>query len=422
MPIPQITTLLKHDDTRGRNRGRGIHGASHAGRTRRDKIASFFNVPFLLVCLVVIVFGLIVCWSAVSVDEDYSFSRQLGGIAVGLVVMCALWAYDYRKLSGMAIPFLIISVLLILSPHLPVIGVTTMGATSWIKIGIQVQPGEFAKVTVVLFAASLLSRYGGKLDSLTEYIKVVLLLLCPFLAIMTQPDLGTGLVYLFISAVVLVMGGARLKYLIWTVVLGIAAIAAVFAIDELLKYPTSDGTYEYVLLKQYQRSRLFVFMNQDSLSTTDDGYNLQQAMIAIGSGGLLGKGLGAGAQSALGFLPEAPTDFIFCVLAEDLGFVGVVFLLVLYLALLIICIGIAKKSSSLFGMLIVCAIVGMWIFQILENIGMCCGLMPITGIPLPFVSYGSSFMVVNFAMLGLIASVHAHESGIGKGVRYATSS
>jgi cell division protein FtsW (lipid II flippase) len=126
-------------------------------------------------------------------------------------------------------------------------------------------------------------------------------------------------------------------------VLGIAAIAAVFAIDELLKYPTSDGTYEYVLLKQYQRSRLFVFMNQDSLSTTDDGYNLQQAMIAIGSGGLLGKGLGAGAQSALGFLPEAPTDFIFCVLAEDLGFVGVVFLLVLYLALLIICIGIAKK-------------------------------------------------------------------------------
>jgi rod shape determining protein RodA len=145
-------------------------------------------------------------------------------------------------------------------------------------------------------------------------------------------------------------------------------------------------------------------------------------MIAIGSGGLFGKGLGAGAQSALGFLPEAPTDFIFCVLAEDLGFVGVIVLLALYLAMLVICIRIAKNSSSLFGMLIVCAIVGMWIFQILENIGMCCGLMPITGIPLPFVSYGSSFMVVNFAMLGLIASVYAHESGIGKGVRYATTS
>ena len=190
-----------------------------------------------------------------------------------------------------------------------------MGATSWINIGMQVQPGEFAKVTVVLFPASLVARYGGKLDQPLEYCKVVLLLLIPFICIMSQPDLGTGLVYLFISAVTLVMGGARFKYLMITLALGILAIIGVFIIDDFLKYETESGAVEYKLLKQYQRSRLFVFMNQDSLSQTDDGYNLQQAMIAIGSGGLFGKGLGSSTQSSLGFLPEAPTDFIFCVLA-----------------------------------------------------------------------------------------------------------
>ena len=305
---------------------------------------------------------------------------------------------------------------LILSPHLPVIGVTTMGATSWIKIGIQMQPGEFAKVTVVLFAASMLARYGGKLDDLREYVKTVALLFVPFLCIMTQPDLGTGLVYLFISAVVLVMGGAKFKYLMVTLALFILCIACVFVVDEFLKYETADGGYEYRLLKQYQRSRLFVFMNQDSLGSTDEGYNLQQAMIAIGSGGLTGKGLGSATQSALGFLPEAPTDFVFCVLAEELGFLGVLVLLGLYAALIVLCMRVAKECDNLFGMLIVCAIIGMWLFQILENIGMCCGLMPITGIPLPFVSYGSSFMMVNFAMLGLIASVYTHRSRLGKGV------
>lgn len=374
------------------------------------------SIPLLLAAGMLLAFGLLICWSAVSTDADYSFTRQLTGVAIGFVVMAIFWAIDYRKLAGLSYALLAISVVLILSPHLPVIGVTTMGATSWINIGMQVQPGEFAKVTVVLFAASLVSRYGGRLDDPLEYMKVVLLLLIPFVCIMTQPDLGTGLVYLFISAVVLIMGGARLKFLLITLAVGILAIIGVFVADEFLKYETANGNVEYRLLKQYQRSRLFVFMNQDSLSQTDDGYNLQQAMIAIGSGGFFGKGLGSSTQSSLGFLPEAPTDFIFCVLAEEFGFVGVVALLCMYGFLVYVSIKIARNCGNLFGMLIVCAIIGMWLFQILENIGMCLGLMPITGIPLPFVSYGSSFMMVNFAMLGLIASVYAHEADIGKGV------
>lgn len=410
MPLPQIDSVV----------AKPKHAMPYNAK-RKSKLATYVCLPLAVIVLLLVSYGLLICWSATNNDPSYSFMNQLVGVIGGLIVMAAVIAFDYRKFTGMYIVMLVISCVLILSPHLPIIGVNAMGAQSWIRIGVQVQPGEFAKVTIVLFAAGLLSRYGGKLDDLREYCKVVGLLVIPFLCIMTQPDLGTGLVYLFISATVLVMGGAKTKYLLVSLGIFIVAIAAVFALDELLKYQTEDGSTEYRLLKQYQRSRLLVFLNQDSLELTDEGYNLKQAMIAIGSGGLFGKGLGASTQSALGFLPEAPTDFIFCVLAEEFGFVGVVALLALYIALVVVSLHIARNCGNLFGMLVICAIVGMWMFQILENIGMCCGLMPITGIPLPFVSYGSSFMLVNFVMLGLIGSVYSHENRVGKGMKYATA-
>jgi len=162
-----------------------------------------------------------------------------------------------------------------------------------------------------------------------------------------------------------------------------------------------------VLLKDYQKSRLLVFLD-NNYDPTGDGYNLKQAKIAIGSGGFLGKGYMNATQSALGYLPESPTDFIFCVLAEEFGFVGSLALIALYALLVYLCYRIAYGAKDLFGTLIVMCITGMWLFQVLENIGMCCGLMPITGIPLPFMSYGTSFMVVNFTLLGLIGSVWAH--------------
>lgn len=367
------------------------------------------NVPFATIAALLVAYGLTVCWSATSNDADYNFMKQLVGVALGLVLMVVVYRFDYRRLANMTTLFLVVNVVLILSPHLPIIGVEAKGAQSWIKVGMQVQPGEFAKVTVVLFAASLLSRYGGELDDPHEYCKVVGLLLIPFLCIMTQPDLGTGLVYLFISATTLVMAGAKPKYLLITLAACVVAVVLVFAVDEVIK----NSTGEYKLLKQYQRNRLLVFLDPEG-DTSDEGYNLAQAKIAIGSGGLFGKGLLNGTQSAHGFLPEAPTDFIFCVLAEELGFMGAMLLIGLYVALVAASVGIARNADNLFGMLIVTAIVGMWLFQILENIGMCCGLMPITGIPLPFVSYGSSFMVVNFVMLGLIGSVWSHNSLLGK--------
>ena len=386
--------------------------------TRSRRFPSL-NLPLILVVALLAGYGLVVVYSAVQGDPDYSFSRQAALVAVGAVVMILLWRFDYRRLSEFTTLFLIVNVVLILLPHIPGLGTDAgMGSQSWIKLGPlpQVQPGEFAKITVILLDASVMARYGGRLDDVREYCKALSIMLIPFLCIMTQPDLGTGLVYLFIGAVALVVGGARPKFLLVTLAAGIVAVVCVFALDEVVK----NSTGEYKLLKEYQRARLLVFLDPE-LDPTGNGYNLKQAQIAIGSGGLFGQGYMQGSQHALGILPEAPTDFIFCVLAEELGFFGVAVLLALYVALVLVSFRIAGSAGDLFGLLIVMCVVGMWLFQILENIGMTCGLMPITGIPLPFMSYGSTGTIMNFIMLGLVGSVWAHNTATGKKGGYATT-
>lgn len=420
--LPQIGNV------RHASGGRASHasGPSFGGGlpSRLPGFLSKTNVPFLLVMAVLVVYGLIVCASATAGEEDYSIRNQLFGVFLGIVVCVVIYRFNYHVFETLATPLLVVTVVLILLPHVPGIGVEAMGAKSWVKLGIRFQPGELAKITVILFAAALMSKYGGRLDDLKEYCKVIVQLAIPFVCIMTQPDLGTGLVYFIIAGVVVVVGGAKGRYIIGTIILIAVAFVALLGVDEILKTQLADGTYEYKLLKNYQRDRLFVFLNQDEANMTDEGYNLQQAIIAIGSGGAFGKGLGNATQSTLGFLPEAPTDFIFCVLSEELGFVGALFLIALYAALLYLTVKIGRESGSLFGMLICIGVGAMWLFQILENIGMCCGIMPITGIPLPFVSYGSSFMIVNFACVGLVANVWRLSAGGGvreksKDVKYA---
>ncbi len=377
-----------------------MHKAARVRRRREFPLP----IPFVVSIALVTVYGLIVSFSATAANADYSFSRQLGGVVLGAILMLALWRFDFRQLGDYVTVFMIINVVLILSPHFPLIGSESNGALSWVHIGpVRFQPGEFAKITVILMDASIMARYRGKLDDKTEYLKALGLMSVPFFCIMTQPDLGTGLVYLVIAAFALGIGGARVRYLLWTGGILVAAVVALLILD-----PVLDAAFgRDVLLKDYQKSRLLVFMDS-SYDTSGDGYNLTQAKIAIGSGGLFGKGFMNATQSSLGFLPEAPTDFVFCVLAEEFGFVGALVLLCMYLGLLMSSLRIARRSQSLFGMIVVVCIVGMWCFQIFENIGMDIGLMPITGIPLPFVSYGSSFMLVNFVCLGLVGSVWVH--------------
>lgn len=386
------------------SRGDSLSQARSMKSNTRFKSFGWISWPLLVVVGLLTILGLLVVSSAVRTDTVYSFSRQLAGAAIGIVLMLVVWRLDYRRFSNAARIFLIINIVLILSPHIPGLGTDAgMGAKSWIRLGMQIQPGEFAKITVILMDAAIMAKYGGRLDDPAEYCKSLGLMLVPFVCIMTQPDLGTGLVYIVIAVFALVMGGTRPKFLVMTLVAGIAVLLALLALDEVLKGITGD----YKLLQQYQRNRLLVFLDPEA-DTSGSGYNLQQAQIAIGSGGFLGKGLYQGTQASLNYLPEAQTDFIFCVLAEELGWVGVIVLLALYSALIVISMRIARQSSDLFGVVVVMCVVGMWLFQVLENIGMDCGLMPITGIPLPFVSYGSSFMVVNFVMVGMIGSVWAH--------------
>lgn len=369
----------------------------------KPKRFKYLNPFFLAVACALVLVGLLVQLSATSANSEYSFSRQAMGVAVGIVLFIVVSRIDYHVLGGLTTLFLVINVVLLLSPHLPVIGVEVKGAQSWVNIGIQIQPGEFAKITVVLLAASIMARYGGRLDDLREYLKALGILAIPFICVMTQPDTGTGMVYLAISLFALIAGGANWKFIAGTVGIVAALVVGLFMIDPVIDSLVGSD----VLLKEYQRSRLLVFMDS-SYDLSGEGYNLQQAKIAIGSGGLFGKGFMQATQSSLGFLPEAPTDFVFCVFAEEFGFVGALVLMALYIALIVVSLRIARNSNDLFGSIIVCCIVGMWLFQVLENIGMTCGLMPITGIPLPFMSYGSSFMLVNFVMLGLINSVWAH--------------
>jgi len=394
-----------------------IHSSpsNHSNSQEGFRIVSILrslNFPLLMVALLLAGYGLLVVWTATLGSSDYSFNRQLMGVGIGIVIMLVLWRVDYSKLSSFTYLFFALCVLLIVMPLFPIIGVNVSGANSWVEIfGQRIQPGEFAKIFYILFAASLLARYKGRVTSGTEYFKCFGLLMAPVFCILLQPDLGTGMVLFVIGMAVLFAGGANRRWLIITVVVVAGSFIALLALDGVL----DSALGRDVLIKDYQKERLLVFLNPDH-DPDGAGYNLKQAQIAIGSGGLFGKGLGNATQSTLGFLPEAPTDFIFCVLAEEFGFLGSLTLILLYAVLMFLVLRVAFGSYDFFGTLIITGILGMWIFQILENIGMNLSLMPITGIPLPFMSFGTSFMLVNFTALGLILSVWAHRNPLKSGV------
>ena len=225
--LPQIDSLRRPNAA-----------ASAASKPRRFP---WLHLPLAIVVTLLVGYGLIIVYSAVRADGDYQYSRQLGGVAVGLVFMILVWRFDYRRLSDYTTLFLIINVVLIMSPHIPGLGTDAgMGARSWIKLGMQIQPGEFAKITVILMDAAVMARYGGNLDDPREYVKALGIMMVPFACIMTQPDLGTGLVYLCIAAFALVMGGANSKCLLITLGLFVAAVVAVFAIDEVSNPPRAS--------------------------------------------------------------------------------------------------------------------------------------------------------------------------------------
>ncbi len=397
----------------------------------------FVNWPLVGLVMLSCVYGSVMVQSAVSgmAAGPGLFKRHLFGLALGLVPLAGAWLFDYRRLSGWVGPLLILDALLIISPKIPGLGTTAKGATSWLAVGglRLFQPSEPAKLITIVIMAIVIASYRGKISEWRDVVRVLGILAIPLGLILLQPDLGTGMVFVAITAGMLLIGGLSGR---WFLVLGVTfalLVGVLFGLNDGLNRALRRGPYDPVyisavnsgslaqldavhdtsmLIKRYQMNRLLVFMDP-TRDPSGAGYNLEQSKIAIGSGEIMGKGLkDQSTQSNLRFLPEPHTDFIFSVTGEELGFLGAVALLGLYLALLITSLEIAAQSRDLFGSLVVAGIISMWTFQILENMGMTMGLMPITGIPLPFMSFGSSFMITNLTAVGMLLSVWTRRQGV----------
>ena len=382
------------------NRGSSRSASSGAGRVGKTLGALYLSQ--LIPALLLVVYGVVVIWSASLTIPEANFPRHLVGIAMGLVGAVLIWRNDYRNLQGMTRVLFVVACVLMIAPKIPGLSYSAKGITGWVKvpgIGITFQPSELAKLVVIHLMASLGAQYNGKIESLRDYVRLCAILLVPFGLILLQPDLGTGLVVLVFAATIIICSGAKRSWVLVTIGLIVVGSAAIIATSMIDGFPH--------LLKTYQLNRLIVFIDP-SVDPTNNGYNLQQAKIAVGSGGLLGKGVGGATQAGNGFLPEAQTDFVFALLAEEFGFVGGVVLLGLFAWMILSTILLAMRCESMFGKLVCVGCAAMWTFQVLEEVGMCMGIMPITGIPLPFISYGATSMIAQLMAVGMVQSVWRH--------------
>ena len=381
---------------------RGSSKRASTGSGRLGKTLGGLYLSQLIPALLLVVYGVVVVWSASLTIAEANFPRHLVGIAMGLVGAVLVWRYDYRNLQGMTRALLIVACILMIAPKIPGLGNSAKGITGWVKVpgvGITFQPSEIAKLVVIYLMAALGAQYNGKIESLRDYVRLCAILLVPFGLILLQPDLGTGLVLLVFGATIIICSGAKRSWVLVTIALIVVGAAAIIVTSMLDGFPH--------ILKTYQLNRLIVFVDP-SVDPTNNGYNLQQAKIAVGSGGLLGKGIGSATQAGNGFLPEAQTDFVFALLAEEFGFVGGLVLLGLFAWMILSTILLGMRCESMFGKLVCVGCAAMWTFQVLEEVGMCMGIMPITGIPLPFISYGATSMIAQLMAVGMVQSVWRH--------------
>jgi rod shape determining protein RodA len=362
------------------SRSKGIGGGtSPLGRLRSAD-------PILLVTsLALTAFGILAVYIAGSDDrEAYALNQSLGFV-LGLAAAVPLALMDYRRLKGY-LP-LLYGVTIVMLLAVLVMGISAKGAQRWIDIGpVQVQPSEFAKLFVVVVLAGYFADH--RLSENTTFLKAVGILSIPGLLVFAQPDLGTALVFGAIFFVMAFVGGAKL-YQIGALVVSAVAMAAL--------------ALKVGILEEYQIARLTAFLDPTGIS--DESYQVFQSKLSIGSGGVTGKGLDATTLANLGFLPEDHTDFIFSNLAERTGFVGGLLLLGLFFILVWRMLHVATVARDRFGVLIAVGIATIFLFHIFVNIGMTMGLMPVTGIPLPFISYGRSNLVISVISLGLLQSV-----------------
>ncbi len=367
------------------------------------------NLFVPLLTLMIIIIGFIVLSSAVEINNPEQggmnlIYRQLTAAVLGLGFIFLMQFIDYRKLKYFHITFYVLTIGLLV--YILFSAEQIGGARRWLSWGwFRFQPSEFAKIFVVLFLASYLEKKEDELQTLKGFLKPFILISVPFVLILLQNDLGTALILLFIFLAMLFVAGANRKMLL-------VFIGALLLITVLIIVSQLFLEVQVPFLQEYQINRLLIFINP-GIDPQGSGYNVIQSLIAVGSGGFSGKGWFAGTQNQLNFLPEKHTDFIFAVFGEEFGFIGVSVLLILYFFLLSQFINIALEIKDKYGKLIITGIASMFFFHIFENIGMSMGLMPITGIPLPFLSYGGSSMVAFLIGIGLIINVNIHRKKLG---------
>jgi rod shape determining protein RodA len=364
------------------------------------KLLKNLDYNFLLVITLILGISLLVLSSAtahIGSNPWFYVKKQLLAISLGVMAVIVLISFDYTKLIRYT--NYIYGLLLVMLTVVLVIGKTSHGAQEWISIGpFLLQPSEFGKVMMVICFASFLVSKPRELQRLRDLVPCFLYFAPPLLLVLAQPDMGTALVFVAILFGMLYLAGARPLLLLELLGGGLGLVVLVLALH-------FSPVHLPLPLKEYQLNRLIVFINP-YWDPQGAGYNILQSLVAVGSGGFWGKGLYHGSQVQLNFLPEHHTDFIFSVVGEELGFIGAAVILFLYYILISRTLKMAFESRDSFGRLLVGGIVSMWLFHILQNIGMTIGVMPITGIPCPFLSYGGSFMLTNLLAVGLILSIN----------------
>ena len=360
-----------------------------------DNLLNFAVIGLLLIGTLLVYAGTREWFRSYDLDPEYYLKRHTLNILIGSLLAYGTTLIDYRLLRAYTPIIWLVAVIGLVIVLIPGLGAEINGARAWIALpgGFQIQPAELAKIAIIVGIAMILADRDNAQEDPTDLdvLKALAIAAVPVLLIVAQPDLGTVLI---ICAAILAMIGASGAPSRWVVGLLILAIVGIFT-------AVQTGA-----VSQYQIARLQSFVDP-SADPQATGYQLRQSRITIGSGGILGKGLFNGPQTNGRFVPEQQTDFIFTVAGEELGFIGCSLILGLYLLFFIRAFAICRRSSDLFGRLVCIGVIAWFSFQTFENIGMTMGLMPMTGVPLPFLSYGGSSMFANLIGVGLLQNVHS---------------
>ena len=350
-----------------------------------------FDIPLVLSVLAIALGGVLAIRAVTEGDPTSAIfvRKQLLGIVIGAAGLAVFALNDYKIVLprfAMALSVINVGLLLVVFK----LGHAAKGAQRWIPLGpVQFQPSEVAKLVVIIALGVFMARHRAEITRPRTLLGSLGVILAPFLLIFLQPDLGTGLVIVTIWLGMAFVSGMRLRQMALIALAGLLAFSLLWTTGRI---------------KEYQKDRLTSFIDPAS-DPRDTGYHLRQSQIAIGAGQLSGQGYGHGLQASGHFIPEQHTDFIFTIVGEEGGFIGSIALLGLYLFALMRCVWIMAMATDYFGRLLVAGVVSMLGFHIIVNIGMTIGLMPVTGVPLPFFSYGLSALMIDFSAIGIVLSV-----------------